>query len=487
FGYDNLGRMTSTALGNGTAQSVQTSNVDAVGRLLQLANDLPGSGSDLTSSFSYTPAGQIATVDRSHEAYSFDGHQPGTENYTVNGLNQFVTAAGEAMDYDARGNLTDWGTRQFGYDSENFLTSGPNGVSLSYDPLGRLRTLVDGQGVETNFVYDGLDLIQETDGGGNALRWYVHGPGMDNPLVWYEGATPGSGNRQYLMRDERGSIVSVTDNAGQIVAVNSYGAYGEPGAGNVGRFQYTGQTWIDELDLYYYKARFYSPDLGRFMQTDPIGYGDGLNFYNYVGGDPINFADPLGLDSGPIVVTGTPEPSCPSNAVMYVQKSAGQDVISCGTPTSSPDQGVVIVGSRGGKGGGSGKRPPRVQAPTPVYIPPSCRALADRVNFFKPHLPSRVTRENVWNNPANLNYFKFGYEYNVNDWGAVSILGSVAKMLNGKLNTTPTKTPVEVVAGALILVGADGALSNYRKIQAIDARLEQIARVNEGSCPNVQY
>ncbi|MEG3155148.1 RHS repeat domain-containing protein [Sphingomonas sp. RB1R13] len=289
FAFDNLGRRTSLIRGNGTVTSY---TFDPVSRLASLGHDLAGTTNDVSTTFSYSPASQIMSLSKTNDLYAWTGHGLGTTGTVTNGHNQLATVGGTSAVDDARGNLTTDPTtgKTYSYSSENLLTSASGGVSLSYDPALRLYQIAGA--ATTRFAYDGADVIAEYDGSSSLLRRYIHGPGVDEPLVQYEGS--GMTDRRFLHADERGSIVATSDSSGNMLSVNRYDEYGKPQATNVGRFQYTGQKWIPELGLYDYKARMYAPHLGRFMQSDPMGYGDGPNSYGYTRGDPANGKDPSG-------------------------------------------------------------------------------------------------------------------------------------------------------------------------------------------------
>lgn len=248
--------------------------------------------------------------------------QPGGCTITPNEVNEYTDICGVGQTYDDNGHLTADVTKVYEYDYENRLIKAIRQVDsvvlgeYGYDALSRrVEKIVSG--VTTRFIYDEDRVIEERLGGAVEAE-YVYGSWIDEVLTMDRG-----GATYYYHTNALGSIVALTDAGGNIVEHYRYDAYGQPeiyvGPGIDGLwftdddvvanyspvgnpYLFTGRELDEETGLYYYRARYYDGEQGRFLQRDPLGYVDGLNLYEYVSSQPTYWIDPLGLV--PIIYRG---------------------------------------------------------------------------------------------------------------------------------------------------------------------------------------
>jgi RHS repeat-associated protein len=189
------------------------------------------------------------------------------------------------------------GTTTYTYDYQNRLVRvdkpGGSYAEYAYDALGRrVRENVDGQ-IRLDW-YSAEDMVLETDATGADIARYTHGPGIDNPLTMRR-----NGQSYHYHEDPLGSIVLLTDASKAVVRSYTYDAFGKI-LGQTGSpenpYTYTARERDPETGLYYYRARHYDPNAGRFLQVDPIPpRWDDSNAYLYVVNNPTTATDPLGL------------------------------------------------------------------------------------------------------------------------------------------------------------------------------------------------
>jgi RHS repeat-associated protein len=172
-------------------------------------------------------------------------------------------------------------------------------VSFKYDPAGRRiqKSFTTGANppttTTTNYIYDGDNLIEETNAAGTAVARYEQTQNIDEPLAMLR-----SGATSYYHADGLGSITSLSNAAGSVIQTYTFDSFGKQTASSgslVNPFQYTARESDTETGLYYYRARYYDPSTGRFLSEDPIGFKGGMDFYSYVHNTVPNVADSFGL------------------------------------------------------------------------------------------------------------------------------------------------------------------------------------------------
>jgi RHS repeat-associated protein len=306
YSYDDLSRLLSV-LHQLSASTIDGAvyTVDAAGNRTSKADQVAG----VTSNYSYDAIYELTQVTQgahTTESYTYDpvGNRLsslGLSPYQYNASNEMVSTPNALYVYDNNGNLTSettsTGTTSYAWDFENRLTQVtlPNSggsVTLKYEPFGQ-RIEEIAPNATSIFVYEGDDLIEETNGSGAVVARYAQGENVDEPL-----AMSRSSVTSYYEADGLGSITSLTNGAGSLAQTYTFDSFGiQTGSSGTmtNPFQYTARESDAETNLYYFRARQYDSGSGRFTSEDRIGFYGGNDFYAYVHNHVTDSTDPFGL------------------------------------------------------------------------------------------------------------------------------------------------------------------------------------------------
>jgi len=226
----------------------------------------------------------------------------GVSPYNYNTSNELTSTPSGSYTYDNNGNRkTDPSGTQYSWDFENRLTQvvlpGTGGtVNFKYDPFGRRIQKAFTQNsttTTTDYIYDSLNILETVNQSGTVLARYVQAKGTDEPLEEVS-----SGTTSYYEQDGLGSVSSLSSATGALANTYTDDSYGNL-TGSTGTitnpFQYTAREFDPETGSYFYRARYYDQNIGRFLSDDPLKFGAGIDFYAYVNNRPLSKKDPLGL------------------------------------------------------------------------------------------------------------------------------------------------------------------------------------------------
>jgi RHS repeat-associated protein len=263
-------------------------------------------GTDGNSAVNYGKDNQLSGIDnatRPDEAYSFNALGVRGSWSTVAGDSRQVLSDGKyEYTYDGEGNLSrkkeisTGNLTNYSWDYRNRLTrvtSGTQTVEYGYDAEDkRVSKKINGVTTE-KYVYDGADIALVVGAAGTIVERYLYGDGTDNVLSRESG-----GAVVWSLADRQGSVVDLVDEQGTVLNHFVYDGFGNRSGSTTAdfRYGYTGRELDGETGLYYYRARYYDPSVGRFISEDPAGFGAGdTNLYRYVGNNSTNATDPTGM------------------------------------------------------------------------------------------------------------------------------------------------------------------------------------------------